>query len=213
MKNLLLFALALLSATDAIGQRQPGVFRIGFKAGYGLSTFHYTGTDATGISKKSLPGYQAGLYFEYELSKQLGFHTGFEVQSKGDQAAVQFAGLTYSSKLKPVYLQIPVLFGYSTNHLYAGAGPVFGKGFTGTNWSQITGFPAKEKGIYWGASPESDLKPFEFGLRGEVCYKFKPLRLGLNFDLGLSDINPARRWQDLHIYNRCANIWIGYVFK
>jgi hypothetical protein len=154
-------------------------------------------------------GFGAGLFVEYTLENNVYFLSGLELVSKG--AKVKDEG--YKITLSPLYLQLPVHAGYKiglSEYLDLGlhAGPYLAYGIGGKMKYEYDGKSEKED--FFGSEEEGGCKSFDLGLGiGADLILSKSFRLGLNYDLGLTNIS---RDKDNAVKNRHFSISVGYSF-
>ncbi len=183
--------------------------RFGLKAGAGVAKFdyepdtivepidyfNYFGGPRNTAGGSYKPTYSLGGVLEYDLSKDFVLSTGIQASIKFSEHNVQYAYSREPNRYRfnVLYLQLPVTVHYRRGKFFAGAGGYAGWAVSG-KWkndvqddSPAFSYPTGK--LRFGDDPEkSNLPRFDYGLRGELGYGFKQLRLSLNFDQGIAQL-------------------------
>lgn len=117
------------------------------------------------------------------------------------------------------YLEVPLNVGYrleaGSAKVNFGLGPYLGFGIAGKTkaTTSITGFPTTEteEDIKWGNDEDSDVKPLDFGLNIGAGIEFSNIHIGLQYGLGLANIQPKGD-SDNTAKNSTIGISLGYFF-
>jgi hypothetical protein len=219
MKNHLFCAFFLLCAltahTQITGFSQNSLksnagssFHVGLKAGINISNMKFTG-NGVNLSYSALAGFNGGLALELGLTESIGLRTGLEVQTKGTKT--NNAG-SDNFKIRPIYLELPLVVAYSTDQFFIGAGPALGFGIAGNTRTESSGYPTIIQKIVWGSGASDDFKAFDLGLRFEIGAKFGNTRTGVSFNQGLINILPDTNGSGEKGHNWCFSIFAEYMF-
>lgn len=187
--------------------------RFGLKAGAGMSnldfstpapdSFDQTSYATVWYERKAAykPSILLGGVLEYDLTKDFLLSTGINLNAKFSHVVFS-PNSAYKSdyRLRLVYAQVPVNVHYRRGKLFLGAGGYVGFCALGS-WKRKetffdpNGAPHAENtsdNIVFGSDPEqANLKRLDAGVRVEIGYGFKTVRLSLAFDQGLLNNAPT----------------------
>lgn len=204
IKSSILVCVLLIGANVSAQSEDSWAF--GVKAAATFAGFY--GDGAKDLDGKF--GFGAGLFVEYTLENNVYFLSGLELASKGAERKEKDFKYTAS----PLYLQLPVHAGYKIGlsesvDLALHAGPYLAYGIGGKSKYEEDG--DKEEVDFFGSEKEEGNKSFDWGLgAGADLILSKSFRLGLNYDLGLTNI--SRGDKKYPVKNRNLSISIGYSF-
>ena len=190
--------------------------RFGFKAGIGVAKFNYksdTAPDSLDFfefysgprntdNASFKPSYSVSGVVEYDVSKVLFLSSGLQANLKFSQFKVQsgYARDKNKYRFNVLYLQVPVTVHYRTGKFFLGAGG-YGAWAVSGKWKndvQNDGsiFQNLSGKLKFGNDPEnSNLQRFDYGVRGEIGFGIKRLRLSLTFDQGLAKLKASNGQQ------------------
>lgn len=205
--------LVMIIITMACGADAQG-FSWGVRAGLNIPTMGEKSKGDAGFDYKSKTGFHVGVITDFSLSKSFYIQPGLYFTTKGTKMKMDETTL----KANLSYLQIPVLASYRFDlggnmKLHINAGPYVGYGIGG----KIKGGGAKID-AFGTADEDSDemkggLKRFDFGLGFGAGVSYDKIYVGLNYDLGLSNIADKDMYgDDYKLRNRSFNISVGYNF-
>ncbi|GEM_PF-1237209 len=186
--------------------------RFGIKAGAGVAKFdyepeapidsldffeNYYGPRFDANSSYKLSYALAGV-LEYDLSKAFVLSSGIQANLKFSNFKVQsgYAKDENKYRFNVLYLQLPVTVHYRTGKLFLGAGGYAGCAISGKYKNEVQNDKPEYRdfdgSLKFGNDPEeSNLQRFDYGVRGEVGYGFKRLRLSLTFDQGIAKLKAS----------------------
>ena len=159
------------------------------------------------FSAKNNVGFNVGVCVDIPMMESLYLQSGLYYTVKGYK--LEEDGET--EKATPAYLEIPILASYrynlgSSTQLQVNFGPYLAYGIGG-----------KYKWEYEGESEdmdyfddENDTKRFDAGLAFGAGVTFGHIFVGINYDLGLTNI--IKDGDDGSLKNRCLSINVGYNF-
>jgi hypothetical protein len=204
MKKLILATAVLLATGANVLARTP---QFGVKLGGNLSTA-ITKPDVEWL--KFNPGFQVGLTLDYELSPNVYLLSGLEVVQKGFK--IELEGLTATSS--PVYLQIPVLFGYKFDvggkaRLVPQAGPYLAYGLGGKiTMKDSSGVNESEEYDYFG--DDNNARKFDIGLTVGAGLELGRIGVNLGYSLGLLNISDAESDGN---WSKNSNLFLSVGYK
>lgn len=193
--------LGLLNTSHAQG------LRFGIRAGVGFAKMDYEPTPPpdtfqydyyAGLwyarESKFRPTFLAGGVLEYDLSKDFLLSSGAQVCIKFARAKVDdYYYNTHDFKMQLLYLQIPLNVQYRTGKFFLGGGGYAGFGLGG-KWKDTNTILDPDgtieikdgDGIKFGNSFEQkNLRRFDAGLRAEIGFGLKMVRLSVAYEYGL----------------------------
>jgi Outer membrane protein beta-barrel domain len=206
--------------------------RLGLKAGAGFSTYHF---DATNPDFGDL-GFYGDLYFELKpVTRPIGTVAGIlEYDMTKDimlSAALQFSPRFLSAsegnekfkrdfQMSMWYAHVPLLVHYRKRSFFIGAGGYAGLALSG-KWKLTETFASPN-----GTSQESnsdvldfgnelfvdDLRRPDFGLKAEIGYGFKTVRLSVAYEYGLTNYLPEGKTQDSHLGQQTLQATVAYYW-
>ncbi|MFV0467432.1 MAG: porin family protein [Dysgonomonas sp.] len=212
-------ALAIVLGTNANAQTTTsgngeGVLNYGVKVGVNFAGFN--GKGAKDLDGKV--GFNAGVFAEYTLPTNLYFLTGLEISAKGAKAEIEEDGGKYKETYSPTYLQLPIHAGYKlglSDNITLGlhAGPYLAYGIGGKSKEEYTsdGDTEKNETDFFGSKEKGGAKSFDFGVGLGANVDINQFRIGLGYDMGLSNIDRSEE-SEAHLKNRNFFINVGYKF-
>lgn len=190
--------------------------QFGAKAGLNLANMTFTGDLGDGSDPKITPTFCVGGILELPISASVGLRSGLEITGKGTKTKEDFGGTAYESSISLLYLQVPAVIAFQNDQFYIGAGPFAGFGISGKSKVKASGGGInidESETAKFGNSEDDDISPLDVGLRMEAGVKLNNLRIGANFDLGLSDLIPKDSRDDSgKIHSTVIGISIGFMF-
>ncbi|MFN0175899.1 MAG: porin family protein [Saprospiraceae bacterium] len=191
--------------------------RFGIKAGVGvakldyepdtpldsLDYFEYYYGPRNDFNSNFRPTYTLAGVIEYDLSKDFVLSSGIQTSLKFSRLNVQsgYARDENKYRFNVLYLKLPVTIHYRRGKVFLGAGGYAGWAVSGKYKNEVQNDNSQyldyNGDLKFGNDPEkSNLQRFDYGVRGEVGYSFKRLRLSLTFDQGIAKLkasngNPA----------------------
>lgn len=185
----------------------------GIKAGVNFAGF--SGKGAKDLNGKI--GYNVGVFAEYTLPASIYVLTGLDFTAKGAKIEEKDDGDMYKVTYSPLYLQLPIHIGYKVVlaeniNLGIHAGPYLAYGIGGKVKMKYTSSERdteKEDENFFGSEKDGGFKSLDLGLGFGADLEFGKYRIGLGYDLGLSNIG---RDKDYPIKNKNLSINIGYKF-
>lgn len=217
--KLSLLAVVIVAGINANAQssgisNEESLLSFGVKAGVNFAGFN--GKGAKELDGKI--GFNAGVFAEYTLPTNLYFLTGLDVSFKGAKFEIKEEGDKYKETYSPIYLQLPIHAGYKlgiSDNLTLGvhAGPYLAYGIGGKYKAEetINGETEKDDADFFGSEEKGGAKSFDFGLGLGVDADVKQFRIGLGYDLGLSNFD-RNEDGDAHLKNRNVFVNVGYRF-
>lgn len=211
MKKILLILVCVLStltasaqyASDASGsffstERSDQPVTFGIRGGVNLAKISES-YDGYSASTKNYTGFNVGVSVDIPMLQSLYLQSGLYYTVKGAKID--------EVKCNPSYLEIPVLASYRYNfsdavQLQINVGPYFAYG-VGGKWKD-TEYDDEED--FFG----DDFKRFDAGLAFGGGLTFSHIYVGINYDLGLTNIMKGD--DDGSTKNRCLSINVGYNF-
>lgn len=186
--------------------------RFGIKAGAGVAKFNYesdTAPDSLDFfgfyrgprntdNATFKPSYAVGGVVEYDVSKLLFLSSGLQANLKFSQFKVQsgYARDENRYRFNVLYLQLPVMVHLRTGKFFLGAGGYGAWGVSGKWKNDVQNDDSVFQNIsgklnFGKDSSTSNLQRFDYGLRGEIGFGIKRLRLSLTFDQGLAKLKAS----------------------
>jgi hypothetical protein len=203
----LVLAVLCLSATNLFAQ-QGGDLKFGVEAGANFSNLMYS-NDVQGDVKI---GFQAGITAHYYFSENFFLKSGLSFQTKGCKSSVEVLGVETESSSTPMYLQLPVHFGYnvplggmSVNlHL----GPYFAYGIGGKNSVTTTAAGVSNTTDY-DFFGDNAAKPFDAGIGLGAGIDFGSFGVNIGGDYGLTSLS---RSDAVTVNNLTMYLTLSYKF-
>lgn len=218
-----LFSLLLLLIPIAVtGQELTFFGGPGFARMSANQMFDGMGT----VNTKSIVGFHAGAWVDWEFKKSMGIQSGLMCQMKGFRSVYReeyqgsSAKLIY--KLQLSYLELPLLFRYRIPvedkiKISLMAGPVLGIGLTGKISEKVklkeNGVKETEKDheqIRFGGS--GHLKRADFGLMMGAGLHIKNVYVGFFYNQGLVNISHYSE-EGYRLRNKVFGLSAGYTLK
>lgn len=216
MKKILLLLVCATCALTASAQRavsssssffsteraeQPVTF--GIRAGVNFAK-QTASSDGYSFSPKNNVGFNAGVSVDIPMLESLYLQTGLYYTGKGYKIEYDYESETVNAS----YLEIPILASYRYNfsestQLQINFGPYVAYGIAGKSKWNDEGFEDEED--YFG----DGIRRFDAGLAIGAGMTFGHFFVGLNYDLGLTNIVKE---SDASLKNRCLSINVGYNF-
>ncbi len=214
MKKLFFITLAAIVAVAGSANAQDYQKNIlGVRAGMNISKITAS-NGGMSASTSSLVGFNIGVSDQFLLlkSKPLYLETGLYFSTKGGKVnyniETEGGGYDYSTKMTPMYLQIPLLINYhfAINDKFSvqpAVGAYYAFGICGK---------VKEDGEKENIFSKNGFKRSDVGLRFGVNFGYDKFILGVSYDLGLSNIAQGSDSEDGKFKNRVFAINLGYNF-
>lgn len=197
MKRQILLLLLCLSVSTWVSAQ-----RIGLKGGLNFANADYS-SEGIDITTNALTGVQIGVFADvpFSLSGLVNLNTGLFYTQKG--LKMDFMGAEV--KIPVNYLEVPVNINYNLEagplKAYVQAGPYLGYGLKAK--AKAGG---EEEDIDFG-SGDDEIKQVDFGLNIGAGIEVSKLQLGLNYGLGLTNLENAG---DTKMKNRVFSVTVGY---
>ena len=173
-------------------------------------------------------GFQIGGFIDYYLAENIFTRANFSFVTKGARNEATALGLSIYTNINPMYLQLPVVIGYSFSlnkdinfNLSFGAYLAFG--IAGESDSEIKGNGDKDRNVSVGYFKETNDEEliylgnnnrFDYGLRFGVGFDINRLLFfSIDYDLGLANV-----YDDKYITNYYSKenyslgLTLGYRF-
>ena len=201
MKKVLAAVITMVFITAAT-QAQ---FKIGIKAGAGLSNQHSNVASGTKLAgSEAFRGYHAGLVADAPLSDHLSLQPQLLYSRKG--AKYTNAGSAYETTFSTRNIELSTNLVYKVNtsfgKIFAGAGPTIGYSLSGE--LEQNGHSDK---LYTGDL--KDWKHIDIGAGATAGVEFNNgLFAGINYQMGLLDINKSA---GADTKNRSISMSVGYM--
>jgi hypothetical protein len=204
MKKFLLLVCCAFAVSTAFAQLPT----FGIRGGVNFANLNIAAGNVS-VSTGSTTSFAAGVFADFKVGA-VSIQPALNFTGKGGNID---DGNDNVVDIKTYYAQIPVNIVYRIpaviGSVYFGAGPYVGIGLSGKSKTTIDG-EKKSDDITFGSGPE-DLKRTDFGLNGIAGVEFKNgLILGLNYDLGLSDI--TNETDGGSFKNRVFGLSVGFKF-
>lgn len=214
-RKLIIGAMALLATTGAVNAQGFADAKFGVKGGWNSANITNTRSGDVDDSKR-LNTFNAGIVGAIPLGSTFEIRTGLDLQSKGTETSWDGVMGKGSSKINPLYLELPVNFAvmlpFNENvKAYIGAGPYAAVGIAGKNkWENtLAGVKTStDNKIEWGNDDPIDaeqpqgtvgsgqFKRFDFGANIIGGLDFGKFGVHAQYGLGLTNIAPGRSNQD-----------------
>lgn len=207
----------------------------GVRAGLNINSLSYSGDELSG-DLKSRAGFHVGAVVDWNVAKNVYIQPGIYFTTRGTKYELRSSEWDYSSstdgKMNMNYLQIPVSVSYrfpigNILKIDVNVGPYIALGLGGKmkvnyrdeydgEWYDVEKFEYK---IFEKSSEDrngGDFKRFDAGLRFGAGVHIKKFFVGLNYDLGLTNlarIDEYSYWLDNEKFkNGSLQISVGYNF-
>lgn len=231
MKKLFLLTI-LVTGIVANASAQDKKVSFGIRAGVNISSLSYSTSaeDDYAPDLKSKTGFNVGVIADWNVAGNFYVQPGIYFTTRGAKSEMFDAEYEASDKLEVNmnYLQIPILASYrfpvsNSIKIDINAGPYFSYGMGGkfkNEWS-YSGETEKIEGKVFDKSSEDktggDLKRFDAGLRFGAGVQIQNFYIGVNYDLGLSNIadggSEYSTWRkNDKLKNGCVAVMVGYNF-
>lgn len=212
------------------GQEQEQ-FRIGIELGGNMSSFltskeykdAISALPGTAYTTASGIGFQAGVYFDYNINEMFFVEAGlYGIQRPSEEAVVianPLGGMTTKTAYSPLYVQVPILFGVNFSitddfSINAKVGTYVGFGVAGET-------KAEASMIVPGVSPlitegkedffDDTTEKLDYGLRAGLGVEFSKITLGFFMDYGLANIFKDAP-DNFSMKNFSLGVNVGYRF-
>lgn len=129
-------------------------------------------------------GINLGLFYEIPLTKRISFQPKFMFSAKGTDYKID--SIQYS--LSPVYIEIPLNFGYRIGNFSLFAGPYFACGIGGLAMDR----KGNLKDIRFGSGENKDMKQIDAGLNFGLGVNIKGVMISAQYGIGLVNIAPGK---------------------
>lgn len=162
--------------------------QLNLKAGINLANQTF---EAGGISFEpdSKIGFLIGINYELSIAESISLRPGIQYSGKGSK--IEILGTSSSASFN--YIEVPVDFVYNTGNLSLHAGPYLGMLLSASSD---------------GEDIKDEAKSTDFGINFGLGYNFGVAGVGLNYGLGLSNINDDG--SDGSVKNKVISITFTY---
>lgn len=241
MKKIYTFIAACLIASGAMAQvsgTTSSGLKYGVKAGVNFATIGLSGDDVDDDVKdalKSLTSFHVGAFVDVPVGTSFSVQPGLMLSGKGYKEEWEDG----KNELNIMYLEIPVNAVYKIGGIYLGAGPYAAfaisaklKGEDNSEEVEDTFSRANSKfsartqalpsakisetydeKLNIGNGEDDDIKGTDFGINLMAGYQLSSgLSIGVNYGLGLSNIEPDTEGFDYKAKNRVFSISVGFSF-
>lgn len=201
------------------------------KTGYGIQL----GGNISGIREEPQQlylgtkfGFQVGGFVDYYLSEHIFTKASLIFMTKGAHNEATALGLSIYTNLNPMYLQLPLVIGYSFKlnpdiNLDINLGPYLALGIAGKSNSKITGNGSNDRNVnvdYFKETNDQELvylgnnDRFDYGIRFGVGININRLLFfSIDYDLGLANVYDDKYINDYYSKeNYSIGLTIGYRF-
>ena len=200
MKKLMLLAAVAVFGLSSVNAQEV---KFGAKAGLNIANI---GGDAEDVD--ALTSFHLGGVAEIVISEKFSVQPELLYSAQGSKSEESFDGITFESKLKLDYINIPIMAKYYV-----------AEGFSVEAGPQV-GFliSANEEFEGGGESGEEDVKDgfkgIDFGFGIGAGYKMDSgLNFSARYNLGLANIADGEGSDDYSIQNNVFQISVGYFFN
>lgn len=202
MKNLAKICFVVIALFIGVNVNAQGI-SYGVKAGVNMSNF---GGDMDDADPKI--GFSIGATLDYGFTNNLYLLTGLDFTTKGAKGDIASRGKITAN---PMYLQVPVHFGYKlditdNSRLVVSAGPYAAYGIGGKY--KLTVGDTSISTDFFGDEEDGVFKRFDFGVGLSVGYEFDRFKAAIGYDFGLVNISYGNN--DVKTQN--AFLTFGYRF-
>ena len=212
-KKILTALVAVFLVTSSAYAQLP--LSVGVKAGANLSNVSLSNNDDDGDFKAKL-GFKVGVDAKMKLPiSGLFVQSGLEFTTKGYKFEEKYDDAKYEVNSNAMYLQLPVMAGYSIDAAGLGinfmVGPYFAYGIGGkTKYKERDyDFPEYNFDSKENTFGKDAYKKFDMGLTGAVGVEVSKFYVNLGYELGLSNIAHTDD-SDVKAKNRNAFLTVGY---
>lgn len=210
---------------DMFGKDQKGEIGYGVRAGLNISGISGEHANGKSLDYKSRAGFQIGAVVDIPLFNGFYIQPGLFFTTRGAKEKLEEYGYKETTKLHPMYLQIPVLASFRADvsrsvNVQVNVGPHFALGLGGKAIYEFSDDPTN-KIPFFGLSSENDprfdAKRFDFGLSfGAGVTIKKHYYVGIQYDLGLMNMAiHDKEWgypDGTKFHNGNFAIQVGYNF-
>ena len=221
MKNLIKMMLVVAVIFATSNANAQGDLNFGVNAGVTTSNmfFSYDDDDDDFEDYGATIGYTVGVTVEYGITDVLYLQSGLSLLTKGAESEVIYneEGINYTvdTKLKPMYLQMPINIAYKfqigeTTKINLNGGPYLAYGIGGKVTAKAGGH--KEEIDFFGGEDDEDslgAKSFDFGLGFGAGVEFGKISVNLGYHYGLMSFS---RYDGETAINGSAALTVGYKF-
>lgn len=186
---------------------------IGPRVGLNISTLSMKEGNYS-YSPDSKVGFNAGVAVEFPIVRSFYVNTGLFYTTKG--CKIKDDG--DEEKINLGYLSLPLYASYRLNfaeqsQLQVNFGPYFAYGVNGKDKYTDSDGDKYEQDAFGTKEGQAGLKRFDCGLGFGLGYTFNRIYLGLEYQLGLTNIADKKVWDnDTSIKTRNFSISVGYNF-
>lgn len=212
MKKVAFTILAIIFTVNMSAQYSR--LTLGIKGGVNVSN---SSQDYDDIDKSAKIGFTIGSFVEYNLLEGFYVQSGLYFTTKGTKYKGLENSTGWNQTINQMYIQVPVTGAYKfylTNStlVYINAGPYIGYGVGGK--STIKSKASEKEDIESDTFGDDGLKEFDFGITVGVGAEFGKMVVGINCDLGLTDISrkDPGSTEKLDYKNRSSALTVGYKF-
>ena len=198
-KTLIILSICFIST---LSYSQVNLSLIG---GLNLSNQIYSGFPID-VETESILTYKLGGIAGFNLFDKFLLETGLLFNVKGAESNGQ---IEFRSTIN--YIQIPLVLSYKLNNFCVGLGAYGSYGIGGTNEDN-----GQNQDLSLGETVDDHYSPKDFGLIGQIGYRFNKFKVSLSYEYGLANITP-KDFVDIvssgEIYNDVYGISISYYIK
>lgn len=212
MKKVALIILTIIFTVNMSAQYSR--LTLGIKGGVNASNSSW---DRDGVDKNAKIGFTIGSFVEYNLLEGFYLQSGLYFTTKGAKYKGTENTTNWNQTINQMYIQMPFTGAYKfylTNSalVYINAGPYVGYGMGGKNTIKST--VSGEEEIESDTFGDDGLKEFDFGITIGVGAEFGKMVVGINCDLGLTDISrkESGSTEKFDYKNRSSALTVGYKF-
>jgi hypothetical protein len=213
--NVFFMVLLMLMASQSVFAQA----RIGVKGGLNMASmlFEINGDPAFGDDLQALPGFNAGLIFDFPMGNLLSLESGLTVNQKGYHILQEGTLSSVDLRTRNYFLDVPFMLKARLElggiAAYLGAGPYVGFGLSGRTVGDFTvlGVPMSgDSDVVWGNESGADFKRFDYGAVLGAGIEIKQVLIGLSYGYGIANLAPQDN-RDLR--NRVLSLSLGYFFE
>lgn len=204
------------------GAQRTNTSGVNWGVRFGMNVSKLKGDKDTDLDDfKGRIGFHLGVAADYEFRNSMFLESGLYITTKGAKHDDDDEYEEWKDKYNITYLQLPVLYAFkydlgNDTKFHIKAGPYFAVGLAAKNKWEVTyrGETEKEDTKGFGKGKEGDyktgLKRGDVGLLFGVGISMKQYYLGMNYEVGLTNINAYD--DEGKIKTGSFNISLGYNF-
>lgn len=193
--------ITLLFLTLFLNSNLYAQMKSGYRFGVNLTSMSVK-NNGTSIKSKTPLGIHFGAVYEFPLSGNSAFQSGFVLSSKGTDYEINKD--EYS--IAPVYIEIPLnavyYAGRHSSKFFIFAGPYFASAFAGYKIDPS----GDHRDLKFGPGEDNDLKRLDAGINLGAGISVKEYLFSVQYGLGLRNVSAGK---DLDIKNKVIGISIS----